>query len=926
MSSTKSEFERLPRIYEPQVYILELYPNARDFTFCGKVTICMALTQPTNSIVLNAKKIEIVSARVSNSALKSELIAPTKSIVYDEKQEKVTINFDSKLEKGDADLCLEYKGILADDMHGFYRSTYRDSSGEERVILSTQFEATYARRAFPCFDEPDRKAKFRISMVIPDHLTALSCMPEVSRNPVETCELQKYGLPTATSHPYVKVDFDETPLMSTYIVAFVVGRFDYTEARDVNGVRIRVYTPPNRSYLGAHALRMARSALPFFTEVFGTGYPLPKLDLVAIPDFAMGAMENWGLLTYRETRLLVDETGSSLMSKRGVALTVAHEVAHMWFGNLVTMKWWTHLWLNEGFATWIEYLAVDHCFPEYDIWTVFLTDEISNAMATDELKTSHPIEVEVHSPDEVAEIFDAVSYKKGSSIIRMINDYVGPEKFMKGLQLYIQRHKYGNTTTDDLWNALSEVCGEDVGSIMSTWTRQTGFPALTVHKVSDTAEDGLVISIQQDRFLAEGGYSDDTSEWYVPVTICEAADSTKILKRVLVPPSARTQAFSVHLPSGSQIRLNPGAVGFYRVQYEGSLMGPILEALGERRLENRDRLCVLVDAFALARAGRIRMTSALTMASTLHCEGDYIVWCELRTELGKLRSLLQERCATSNDASGVEATTPFEEALNTFIIHLAEPPFKQLGWEAGKKESNNAILLRPLLIAMLGAAGAPEVVARATALFDRHYKAVMSCDKGDADGCGAATTCGDIIPADLRVAVYSTCMRHGGDDVYERLLNLYERATMHDERVRILHCVGCTGQSALAKRVIGLAFSDLVRKQDRLFPLMSLSSGSAIGRRAVWREIQRRIDTLMEDLAATSIVSHVISTCCKGFCTKADYEEVEAFFKAHPVQCVRAVQQALESISLNTRFMDREGDSVSQFLVQFACNIPGCVC
>ncbi|CDS43300.1 puromycin sensitive aminopeptidase [Echinococcus multilocularis] len=864
MSSTNSEFERLPRIYEPQVYILELYPNARDFTFCGKVTICMALTQPTNSIVLNAKKIEIVSARVSNSALKSELIAPTKSIVYDEKQEKVTINFDSKLEKGDVALCLEYKGILADDMHGFYRSTYRDSSGEERVILSTQFEATYARRAFPCFDEPDRKAKFRISMVIPDHLTALSCMPEVSRNPVETCELQKYGLPTATSHPYVKV--------------------------------------------------------------FGTGFPLPKLDLVAIPDFEMGAMENWGLLTYRETRLLVDEAGSSLMSKRGVALTVAHEVAHMWFGNLVTMKWWTHLWLNEGFATWIEYLAVDHCFPEYDIWTVFLTDVISNAVATDALKTSHPIEVEVHSPDEVAEIFDAVSYEKGSSIIRMINDYVGPEKFMKGLQLYIQRHKYGNTTTDDLWNALSEVCGEDVGSIMSTWTRQTGFPALTVHKVCDTAEDGLVISIQQDRFLAEGGYSDDTSEWYVPVTICEAADSTKILKRVLVPPSARTQAFSVHLPSGSRIRLNPGVVGFYRVQYEGSLMGPILEALGERRLENRDRVCVLADAFALARAGRIRMTSALTMASTLRCEGDYIVWCELRTELGKLRSLLQERCATSNDAAGVEATTPFEEALNTFIIHLAEPPFKQLGWEAGKEESNNATLLRPLLIAMLGAAGAPEVVARATTLFDRHYKAVMSCDKGDADGCGAATACGDIIPADLRVAVYSTCMRHGGDGVYERLLNLHERATMHDERVRILHCVGCTGQSALAKRVIGLAFSDLVRKQDRLFPLMSLSSGSAIGRRAVWREIQRRIDTLMEDLAATSIVSHVISTCCKGFCSKADYEEVEAFFKAHPVQCVRAVQQALESISLNTRFMDRDGDSVSQFLVQFARNIPGCGC
>uniref|UniRef100_A0A0R3VZW4 Peptidase_M1 domain-containing protein n=1 Tax=Taenia asiatica TaxID=60517 RepID=A0A0R3VZW4_TAEAS len=298
------------------------------------------------------------------------------------------------------------------------------------------------------------------------------------------------------------------------------------------------------------------------------------------------------------------------------------------------------------------------------------------------LKTSHPIEVEVHSPDEVAEIFDAVSYQKGSSIIRMLNDYLGPEKFTKGLQLYIHRHKYGNTTTDDLWNALSEVCGEDVGSIMSTWTRQVGFPVLTVHKVSDTAEDGLVISIQQDRFLAEGGYNgngDDTSAWYVPVTICEAADSTKIMKRVLVPPSARTEPFNVHLPGGSQIRLNPSAVGFYRVQYEGSLMAPILEALGEGRLEHRDRLCVLADAFALARAGRSRMTSALTMASTLHCEGNYIVWRELHGQLGSLRSLLQERCAPSHDAAGAEVTTPFEEALNTFIVHLAEPSLKRLG-------------------------------------------------------------------------------------------------------------------------------------------------------------------------------------------------------------------------------------------------------
>ncbi|VDM33125.1 unnamed protein product [Hydatigera taeniaeformis] len=321
MSSKGNTFERLPRIYEPKVYVLELYPNAKDFTFHGRVTICMFLTQPTSSIILNAKKINVISAKARHSALQSELTVPMKSIMYDEKQEKVAIHFDSELAEGDIDLCLVYKGVLADDMHGFYRSTYKDSNGEEHIILSTQFEATYARRAFPCFDEPDRKAKFRISLVIPDHLTALSCMPEVSRNPVEKCEVEKYGLPTAISHSYVKVEFDETPRMSTYIVAFIVGCFDYTEAEDVVGVRIRVYTPPNRSHLGLHALRMARSALPFYTKVFGTGYPLPKLDLVAIPDFAMGAMENWGLLTYRVVKpacACAVNPSSSLMKKCGL--------------------------------------------------------------------------------------------------------------------------------------------------------------------------------------------------------------------------------------------------------------------------------------------------------------------------------------------------------------------------------------------------------------------------------------------------------------------------------------------------------------------------------------------------------------------------------------------------------------------------------
>uniref|UniRef100_A0A5K3F2T3 Aminopeptidase n=2 Tax=Mesocestoides corti TaxID=53468 RepID=A0A5K3F2T3_MESCO len=922
MAAPDLHFERLPTTYEVKEYKLDFLPNATDFTFHGNATISMHLAQSTNQFILNAKKLEILSAKIRHSTAKSDNTASSKSIEYDEKQERVTINFGSLLPEGDAELCLDYKGILDDNMQGFYRSAYNDEGGKKRIVLATQFEPTYARMAFPCADEPSRKAKFTISLVIQDHLTALSCMPEVSREALD--DPPKYLPAPKNGRKYVRVSFAQTPVMSTYIFAFVVGHFDFCEAIDANNVLIRVYTPPGRSQLGHHALHVAKSALPFYTDLFGIGYPLPKLDLIAIPDFAMGAMENWGLLTYRETALLIDEAQSSLQSKRYVALVVAHEVAHMWFGNLVTMEWWTHLWLNEGFATWIEYLAVDHCFPEFDIWSIFLPSQFYAAMETDELRTSHPIEVVVNSPDEVEEIFDAVSYEKGSSIIRMINDYLGPETFNKGLQLYINRHKFSNTMTEDLWKALSEVSGEDVKSIMSTWTKQIGFPVLTVRPVSFDANKGLTISIDQTRFLIDGSQDDKALEWYVPVTICEASDSTKVLARVMVPPRGGVTSkdpFTVCIPPTAgkgqpKIRLNPGVFGFYRVQYDEGMMGPVLEALGEKQLPSLDRLSLLADTFALARAGRVRLTTALTMASTFLGEGDYTVWRELSTQLAFIRDIISESCyVKSVDAAGAPST-PVEVAMDMFMAHVAEDTFKRLGWDPRANESNNDTLLRPLLVAILGGTGSTEVVPEAQKRFEKHYRAVMAGQDGD----GAAPR-SDLIPADLRSAVYSTCIKHGGEEVYEQLLQLHDKATMQDERVRILHCIGLARKATVIKRAVDLAFSDFVRKQDRLRPLIALS-GSPAGRRAVWSEVKTRIATVMDDLGGSHLAGRVLKSCCEGFCSKANYAEIDAFFKEHPVPCTRAVQQALETIGVNEGILQREEDQVKLYLTQFAENIP----
>ncbi|VDN11000.1 unnamed protein product [Dibothriocephalus latus] len=462
---------------------------------------CLQVVERTNAVILNSKNIVVSDAHFNNA---------NADISYDESQDLVIFTFPSALETGNGHLNLKFRGHLSDDMEGFYRSTYKSPTGEKSYILCTQFESIYARRAFPCMDEPDRKATFDISLVAMDNEVVLSNMvsalyylhisPEVSRAVIPPPP----GRPTpAEGHNYVKVQFDKSPIMSTYLVAMVVGNFDHVSTKDANGVDIRVFTPPGKKACGQYALEVSAKTLPFYASLFGHKFPLPKCDLIALPDFAAGAMENWGLITYRqvrfcsllsETALLIDQENTSLMSKQRVALTVTHELAHMWFGNLVTMEWWTHLWLNEGFATWTEYFA-----------TLFVSQEYARALRLDELKMSHPIEVEVNSPHEVEEIFDAVSYQKGASVIRMLNDYLGTEVFKAGLQQYIKSHQYSNTVTTDLWRALAEVSGQPVKDIMSTWTKQTGYPVLSVRPLPSADGQSLSLGISQTRFLADGG-------------------------------------------------------------------------------------------------------------------------------------------------------------------------------------------------------------------------------------------------------------------------------------------------------------------------------------------------------------------------------------------------------------------------------------
>ncbi|CAF2515714.1 unnamed protein product [Rotaria sp. Silwood2] len=453
----KPLFQRLPKSIVPTHYDLTIQPNLDKFKFNGDVNIHLKVQEPTSSIVLYAAELEVDNAKVKSTSKDEQ----EGKIEYDKEGERITVNFDKKLETGDYELALKFVGEINNRMRGFYRNKYTTPDGSEvRYGASTQFEPADCRRAFPCWDEPNFKATFDITLITPKNLRAISNMPIKSEN--EYADDKEWKI----------TKFDRTPIMSTYLVAYVVGEYDYVETKDSNGVSMRVYTSVGKKEHGQFALDTAAKVLPFYADYFDVKYPIAKADQIAISDFAMGAMENWGLITYRETALLIDPKFSSMDTRQRVAIVVAHELAHQWFGNLVTMDWWTDLWLNEGFATWIEYLAVDKCYPEFDIWTQFVADTFARFLIPDALKSSHPIEVPIGHPAEIDEIFDAISYSKGSSVIRMLHDYIGDDAFRKGLHNYLTEYTYKNTITENLWSHLAKASNKPVNEVMSSWTLQ----------------------------------------------------------------------------------------------------------------------------------------------------------------------------------------------------------------------------------------------------------------------------------------------------------------------------------------------------------------------------------------------------------------------------------------------------------------------
>lgn len=640
---------RLSKNIVPVSYDIRLRPDLENFTFEGIETITLNILKKTKTLTLHSKELEIETAHMSDMWAK---------ISYDEKSDTAIFTFPKIITAGKVKLKIVFKGILNDKMRGFYRSKYV-VDGKEHHMATTQFEATDARRAFPCFDEPAHKAVFHISLVVPKGKTAISnTLPASVREHEVGFEIIK---------------FSSTPKMSTYLLAFIIGDFEYLEKNN-RGIKknicVRVYTVRGKKHQAKFSLDVTVKMLEFYEKYFGIPYPLETLDMIAIPDFSSLAMENWGAITFREIGLLVDEEHTSIRNKEMVAHVIAHELAHQWFGNLVTMEWWTHLWLNEGFASYISYLATDKLFPKWDMWTQFSTNDLGSGLRLDALLHTHPIEVEVHHPDEIGEIFDEVSYSKGASVIRMLAEYLGEKDFRNGLRHYLKKHSYKNTETLHLWQAFEKISGKPVARMMHNWTSKPGYPV-----VKAELKNGK-INFSQSRFFSSpvsAKKSNDRTKWEIPIVY-------------------------------KQNKVNFGETGFYRTAYSKELLEKLYQPIKNKKLSARDRLGVIRDLFALSEAGVIPTTDALEFLPNYKAETNYSVWLEIAMGLARLEQLLARRSLGT-------------VGLDRLVIELFSPTMKRLGWSTRESDSHGDTLLRSLAISRLGRSGHKKIIAEARKRF-----------------------------------------------------------------------------------------------------------------------------------------------------------------------------------------------------------------
>jgi puromycin-sensitive aminopeptidase len=833
---------RLPRTVVPSRYELRLEPDLTSATFSGEVTIAVTVRETTSEIVLNAIELQASDARLENDNGMSQ--NPT--VTADQPTERWRLTFTTPIASGDWRLLLRFRGTLNDKLRGFYRSSYKDTAGKTQVLAATQFEATDARRAFPCWDEPEFKAVFAVTLVVDPSMTAVSNAAAVSERMESGKKL---------------IRFADTIPMSTYLAAFIVGDLEATNPVMVGRTPLRVCCVPGKKHLAAFSQRIGAFSLRYYEDYYGRAYPGDKLDLLAIPDFASGAMENLGAITFRETALLVDEKAATHAELERVADVVAHENAHMWFGDLVTMAWWNGLWLNEAFATFLEMVAVDAFKPEWQRWTSFGVSRAA-ALVVDGLRSTRPIEYPVEAPSDADAMFDVLTYEKGASVLRMMEQYLGVETFRAGVRDYLHRHAYGNTQTSDLWHALGRASNQPIPEIMDGWVFKSGYPLLSARL------DGSALILSQRRFTYLPTESVAEQRWQLPVHLSiRAPGKTESRRFLLQDAEAR-----VELPPGAEsVLVNTGGHGFYRVRYSSDLLEGLLRALPDG-MEPIERFNLVNDCWAVTLSGLMSLQEYLDLTARFRNERDKNVWAALLNSFLAINRILEP------------ASRPRFEAL---VCDRAAPCLVDLGWSPSRDEDELTGQLRGDLFRALGILGnAADVQAKAADLLRNPAS----------------------VDANVLAAVIPVVAHTGDASCFDDFLRRFRSANTPQEEQRYLYALTAFRPTALIEQTLTRTLNGEFRTQDAPYVLRALLM-SVHGRELAWGFIKMNWEAMTRTFPPVSLRRMMEGII--GLATPELERDVLQFVEGRRIDLGgKALEQYLEQLRIAVRLRERESASI----------------
>jgi len=838
---------KLPKQVVPTEYSIRIAPKIDKLTFTGNETVKLNVRSPVRQLVLNVLEVEIASAALDGKAL------PKSAIKIDKKQELLTIALPAALSAGDHTLALEFSGKINQQGQGLFYCHYQEEGTDaKKIMLGTQFEATDARRLFPCWDEPAFRARFQLTAVVPENWLAVSNMPIEKEAKVEGGK---------------EVRFAMTPSMASYLNVFVAGELDLIETQAA-GVQVRVIATKGKAEWGRYALESTARILEYYNDYFGVPYPLPKLDQIALPGGFGGAMENWGGITYFESSLLFDPKTSSEETKQGIFAVIAHEMAHMWFGDLVTMAWWDNLWLNEGFASWMGTKCTAHFNPQWEVW--LHTNEPRNptrrvgiareqAMEGDARSTTHPIQQPIANEAEASTAFDDITYQKGQSFIRMLESFLGESAFRDGIRKYMAAHKYSNTTTADLWNALAESSGKPVGDIAAGWVEQPGFPIVKV-KRTDKGE----VALAQERFTIHSPNA-PALEWEIPLTYF-AVGQTQPESRLMTDKIDNLK----NIPADHALKLNAEGAGNYRAQYDDHSWNLLITSLPN--LNYSDRVNLLCDSWALAEADRASIELYLGLVE-------------------KLPSLTQlaerEQIVTVFDyINRLFVGHPEREKFQAYARKILRPSFDELGWEPKPGELPTVSTLRATLVGALGDLNDKEIIAGCRDRFQRYLDDPA------------------VIAPDLRSPVLQIVGRYADEATWNKLHELGLKTTNIEEKQNYYHALAHATDAKLVGKTLQIALTDELPTSRALFLVGKVARYSDHPEIA-WEFAKANMKALLGKADALGVNSYAPSLFT-FFSEKSRAEELKAYAKGNlPPTSAKEVAKAVDEIEFRAEFKPR---------------------